>query len=175
MDKEQLEKIADALGAIGAGLSKMSAGFLDLASAARAAALKPEEKPQSLTEKFKAEFEAARPKGKPAQLDLFDFRTPDYGAKPRAPERGFENEVNPAHVAAGAIGGHATAGVKRAVSPDRRKPGTVNVDRMDVQAKREYWRWAGDRKAARRAGCRVLGWDEWKTLKRGLTNPGNAV
>jgi len=162
MNKEQLERIANALGAISNGFAQISNGL---------ASLKLTVKSMAKAETPSAETEMPKPIAKSAQLDLFDFRAPDYGAKPRAPERGFENEVNPAHVAAGAIGGRATAGVKRAASPDRRKPGTVNVDRMDVQAKREYWRWAGDRKAARKAGCRVLGWDEWKTLKQGLTNP----
>ena len=167
MTKTQLEKIAVALDTLSKGFAETSIGLFDLAKAMRsAAAPTTDEDSERLAEKFKADIEASSHNTKPVQLDMFNFKTPDYNTKPRAPERGFENEVNPAHVAAGTIGGHASAGVKRATSPDRRKPGTVNVDQMDVQAKREYWRWAGARKAARKAGCRVLGWDEWKTLKQ---------
>ena len=122
-------------------------------------ALVPAEEPKSLVDKFPAEFEASRPKARPIQLKL-----PLGDAVPgraRSGDVGYENEVNPNRRACGQLGGLATAGVKRAPSPDRRRPGTVMVKNMSVNEKRRYWRWIKHRADCRAFGRTPATWAEW--------------
>jgi len=129
-------------------------------------ALVPAEKPESLCDKFPAEFEAARPKARPVQPDLpsVDFKLKALGeASHRATlgDFGFADEANPVRQEIGQAGGLATAGVARAPSPDRRARGTVMVKLMAVNEKRRYWRWAKDRAKCRKAGLKPPAWAEW--------------
>ena len=59
------------------------------------------------------------------------------------------------------IGGLATAGIKRAPSPDRRPRGSVMVKNMSVNEKRRYWRWSKYRAAQRSAGVEPVSWAAW--------------
>jgi hypothetical protein len=153
MNKIQSSEIASAIDKIVEGLNMLKSAV---------EALVPAEKPESLCDKFKAEFEASRPKTKPVQLKLpLPPVTVDRAARLRLGDIGYENEVNPNRQACGQLGGLATAGVKRAPSPDRRKPGTVMVKNMSVNEKRRYWRWSKFRAAQRSAGVDPVSWAAW--------------
>lgn len=156
-------------------LETLSRGFAEAASAFKELvrpfeqAKEQAEKPESLVDKFKAEFEASRPQARPqarpvqAELPLPAAAAclPITASRARLGDVGYENEPNPNRQACGQIGGLATAGVKRAPSPDRRRPGTVMVKDMSVNEKRRYWRWTKFRAAQRAAGAKPVSWAAW--------------
>lgn len=152
-------------------LETLSRGFAEAASAFKALvrpfeqAEEPAGKPESLCDKFKAEFEASRPQARPVQAELplpaAAACLPITASRARLGDVGYEDEPNPNRQACGQIGGLATAGVKRAPSPDRRRPGTVMVKDMSVNEKRRYWRWTKFRAAQRAAGAKPVSWAAW--------------
>jgi len=157
MTKLQSTRIAVAVDKIVEGLD-----LLKNAMEALVPAKEPAGKPESLCDKFKAEFEASRPKTRPIQLKLpLPPVTVNRATRLRLGDVGYENEVNPNRRACGQIGGLATAGVKRTPSPDRRKPGTVMVKNMSVNEKRRYWRWTKHRADCRAFGRTPATWAEW--------------
>lgn len=163
--KEKLESAVQALNLINEGLSRLILGTSRLKQSVEDA-LKAEtpktEKPESLVDKFPAEFEASRPKTRPVQLKLpLQPVTVDRATRLRLGDVGYEDEPNPNRRACGQLGGLATAGVKRAPSPDRRKPGTVMVKNMSVNEKRRYWRWIKHRADCRAFGRTPATWAEW--------------
>jgi hypothetical protein len=124
-------------------LEAVSRGFRDAAES-----LKQFLEPFAALEKPKAE-------PKLVQQEL------DFGHRGRLGDVGYENEANPVRQAVGQIGGLANVGKVRAACPDRRRRGTVNVKLMNVNEKRQYWRWSKDRAAARAAGQTPPRWSEW--------------
>jgi len=163
--KENLESAVQALTLINEGLARLILGTSRLKQSVEDA-LKVETpeagKPESLVDKFPAEFEASRPKTKPIQLKLpLPPVTVDRAARLRLGDVGYEDEVNPNRQACGQIGGLATAGVKRAPCPDRRPRGSVMVKNMSVNEKRRYWRWTKHRAACRAAGAAPVSWAAW--------------
>lgn len=157
-----------------ASLKTIASGFAQAAAALEAlfapfAEREPAKEPASLTDKFKDVFEATCPKAKPVQPDLpgVDFKLKalvESSHRATLGDFGFADEANPVRQAVGQAGGLATAGLARAPSPDRRRPGTVNVKFMDVNQKRRYWRWAKDRSKARAAGQTPPTWTVWASL-----------
>lgn len=124
--------------------------------------LVPAEEPKPLVDKFSAELEAPGPKTKPVQLKLpLPPVTVDRTARQRLGDVGYENEVNPNRQTCGQLGGLATAGVKRAPCPDRRRRGSVMVKNMSVNEKRRYWRWSKYRAMQRSAGIDPVSWAAW--------------
>jgi len=154
-----------------ASLKTIAAGFAQAAAALEAlfapfAGRETAKKPESLCDKFKGLFEQTRPGAKPFQPDLpgVDFKLKalaESSHRATLGDFGFEDEANPVRREVGQAGGLATAGVARAPSPDRRRPGTVNVKLMDVNQKRRYWRWAKDRSKARASGQTPPSWTAW--------------
>ena len=123
--------------------------------------LVPAEEPKSPADKVQTESEPPAPVTKPVQLQLpLPPVTIDRPVR-RAGDAGYENEVNPARQACGQLGGLATAGIKRAPSPDRRPRGSVMVKNMSVNEKRRYWRWSKYRAAQRSAGVDPVSWAAW--------------
>ena len=163
--KENLESAVQALNLINEGLSRLVLGTSRLKQSVEDA-LKVEtpkaEKPESLVDKFPAEFEASRPQAKPIQLKLpLPPVTIGRAERIRLGDVGYENEVNPNRQTCGQFGGLATAGVKRAPCPDRRPRGSVMVKNMSVNEKRRYWRWSKFRAAQRSAGVDPMSWTAW--------------
>lgn len=157
MTKLQSSEIASAIDKIIEGLDMLKGAVSGMV---------PPEKPKSLVDRFPAEFEASRPKTRPAQLKLpLPSVVVGRAARPRLGDVGYENEVNPSRQACGQIGGLATAGVKRAPCPDRRPRGSVMVKDMSVNEKRRYWRWSKDRALARKNGAEPQSWDEWRAAR----------
>ena len=124
--------------------------------------LVPAEEPKSPVDKVQAKAEPSGPQTKPVQLKLpLPPVTASRAARRRLGDVGYENEVNPVRRACGQCGGLATAGVKRAPSPDRRPRGSVMVKNMSVNEKRRYWRWSKFRAAQRSAGVDPVSWAAW--------------
>ena len=124
--------------------------------------LVPAEEPKSPADKVQAEAAPSGPQTKPVQLQLsLPPVTIDRAAHRRVGDVGYENEVNPNRQACGQLGGLATAGVKRAPCPDRRRRGSVMVKNMSVNEKRRYWRWAKFRAMQRSAGIDPVSWAAW--------------
>ena len=124
--------------------------------------LVPAEEPKSPADKVQTESEPSKPVTKPVQLQPpLPPVTIDSAAHRRVGDVGYENEVNPARQACGQLGGLATAGIKRAPSPDRRPRGSVMVKNMSVNEKRRYWRWSKFRAAQRSAGVDPVSWAAW--------------
>ena len=124
--------------------------------------LVPAEEPKSSADKVKTESEPPAPETRPVQLQLpLPAVTIDHPVRRRAGDAGYENEVNPVRRACGQCGGLATAGVKRAPCPDRRRRGSVMVKNMSVNEKRRYWRWSKYRAAQRSAGVDPVSWAAW--------------
>ena len=124
--------------------------------------LVPAEEPKPSADTLSTEFEPSRPQTKPVQLKLsLPPATVDRTTRQRLGDVGYENEVNPNRQACGQLGGLATAGVKRAPCPDRRRRGSVMVKNMSVNEKRRYWRWAKFRAMQRSAGIDPVSWAAW--------------
>ena len=124
--------------------------------------LVPAEEPKSRADKVKTESEPPAPETRPVQLQLpLPPVTIDHPVRRRAGDAGYENEVNPVRRACGQCGGLATAGVKRAPCPDRRRRGSVMVKNMSVNEKRRYWRWSKFRAMQRSAGIDPVSWAAW--------------
>ena len=123
--------------------------------------LVPAEEPKSPADKVQAETEPPAPETRPVQLQLPLPPVTINCAARRVGDVGYENEVNPARQACGQLGGLATAGIKRAPSPDRRPRGSVMVKNMSVNEKRRYWRWSKYRAAQRSAGVDPVSWAAW--------------
>lgn len=124
--------------------------------------LVPTEEPKSPASTLPTEFEMSRSQTKPIQMKLpLQPATADRTARQRFGDVGYENEVNPNRQACGQLGGLATAGVKRAPCPDRRRRGSVMVKNMSVNEKRRYWRWAKFRAMQRSAGIDPVSWAAW--------------
>lgn len=124
--------------------------------------LVPAEEPKSPSAALPTEFEPSGPRTKPVQLKLpLPPATADRAARRRLGDVGYENEVNPNRRACGQCGGLATAGVKRAPCPDRRRRGSVMVKNMSVNEKRRYWRWSKFRAMQRSAGIDPVSWAAW--------------
>ena len=124
--------------------------------------LVPAEEPKSPADKVQAEAAPPATETRPVQLQLsLPPVTIDRAAHRRVGDVGYENEVNPNRRACGQLGGLATAGVKRAPCPDRRRRGSVMVKNMSVNEKRRYWRWAKFRAMQRSAGIDPVSWAAW--------------
>ena len=124
--------------------------------------LVPAEEPKSPADALLTEFEPSGPQTKQVQLKLpLPPVTADRAVRQRLGDVGYENEVNPNRRACGQLGGLATAGVKRAPCPDRRRRGSVMVKNMSVNEKRRYWRWSKYRAAQRSAGVDPVSWAAW--------------
>ena len=124
--------------------------------------LVPAEEPKSPVDKVQAKAEPSGPQTKPVQLKLpLPPVTAGRAARQRLGDVGYENEVNPNRRACGQCGGLATAGVKRASCPDRRRRGSVMVKNMSVNEKRRYWRWSKFRAMQRSAGIDPVSWAAW--------------
>ena len=124
--------------------------------------LVPAEEPKPSADTLPTEFEPSGPQTKPVQLKLpLPPATAGRAARQRLGDVGYENEVNPNRRACGQCGGLATAGVKRAPCPDRRRRGSVMVKNMSVNEKRRYWRWAKFRAMQRSAGVDPVSWAAW--------------
>lgn len=123
--------------------------------------LVPAEEPKSSTDKVQTESEPSATETRPVQLQLPLPSVTINCAARRAGDAGYENEANPARQACGQLGGLATAGIKRAPSPDRRPRGSVMVKNMSVNEKRRYWRWSKYRAAQRSAGVDLVSWAAW--------------
>ena len=124
--------------------------------------LVPAEEPKPSADTLPTEFEPSGPQTKPVQLKLpLPPATAGRAARQRLGDVGYENEVNPNRRACGQCGGLATAGVKRAPCPDRRRRGSVMVKNMSVNEKRRYWRWSKHRAAQRSAGVDPVSWAAW--------------
>ena len=126
--------------------------------------LVPAEEPKPSADTLPTEFEPSGPQTKPVQLKLklpLPPVTADRAARQRLGDVGYENEVNPNRRACGQLGGLATAGVKRAPCPDRRRRGSVMVKNMSVNEKRRYWRWSKFRAMQRSAGVDPVSWAAW--------------
>ena len=120
------------------------------------------EEPKLPADKVKTESVLPAPETKPVQLQLpLPPVTINCATHRRVGDVGYENEVNPARQACGQLGGLATAGIKRAPSPDRRPRGSVMVKNMSVNEKRRYWRWSKYRAAQRSAGVDPVSWAAW--------------
>ena len=119
------------------------------------------EEPKLPADKVQTESESPAPETRPVQLQLPLPPVTINCAARRAGDAGYENEVNPARQACGQLGGLATAGIKRAPSPDRRPRGSVMVKNMSVNEKRRYWRWSKYRAAQRSAGVDPVSWAAW--------------
>ena len=121
--------------------------------------LVPAEEPKSPAAALPPEFEPSGTQTKLVQLKLkLPPVTADRAARQRLGDVGYENEVNPNRRACGQLGGLATAGVKRAPCPDRRRRGSVMVKDMSVNEKRRYWRWSKYRAEQRSAGLEPVSW-----------------
>ena len=124
--------------------------------------LVPAEEPKSPVDKVQVKAEPSGPQTKPVQLKLpLPPVTAGRAARQRLGDVGYENEVNPVRRACGQCGGLATAGVKRAPCPDRRRRGSVMVKNMSVNEKRRYWRWSKFRAMQRSAGIDPVSWAAW--------------
>lgn len=123
--------------------------------------LVPAEEQKSPADNVQAETKPPAPETRSVQLHLPLPPVTINCAARRAGDAGYENEVNPARQACGQLGGLATAGIKRAPSPDRRPRGSVMVKNMSVNEKRRYWRWSKYRAAQRSAGVDPVSWAAW--------------
>ena len=153
MSELQSSEIASAIDKIVEGLSMLK-------NAVSTAV--PAEKPKLPVDKVQAKAEPSGPQTKPVQLKLpLPPVTASRAARQRLGDVGYENEVNPVRRACGQCGGLATAGVKRAPCPDRRRRGSVMVKNMSVNEKRRYWRWSKFRAMQRSAGIDPVSWAAW--------------
>ena len=124
--------------------------------------LVPAEEPKPSADTLPTKFELSKPQTKPVQLKLpLPPVTADRTTRQRFGDVGYENKVNPNRQTCGQCGGLATAGVKRAPCPDRRRRGSVMVKNMSVNEKRRYWRWSKFRAMQRSAGIDPVSWAAW--------------
>ena len=153
MTKLQSSEIASAIDKIVEGLNMLKNA---VSTAVRA------EEPEPSADKVRTESAPPATETRPVQLQLpLPPVTIDHPARRRAGDAGYENEVNPVRRACGQCGRLATAGVKRAPCPDRRRRGSVMVKNMSVNEKRRYWRWSKFRAMQRSAGIDPVSWAAW--------------
>lgn len=138
MNTEQIKTIIENIRAVRAALGNIETAMM-------AGLAKPVEKPVE----------------KPVQQELdLGLGMPLSGHRERYGDVGYEDDFNPVRQAVGALGAEK-ASRSHAQSLDKRPRGSVMVKDMTVNEKRRYWRWAADRKTARKIGMIPPSWAKW--------------